>query len=91
MAQRFLVKIDDILSESARHQRFLHMRKEAVVAEVALQVAGVFVVDGIDLGHVESQVVKVAAEMEKSLVFLDVVAVSAYETARFGKNPIVVS
>ena len=63
------------------------MSKQIVVAEVALQVAVALRVDGKHLWHVETQVMEMPAEADKGLVFLDVAAVGAYQTARFRYNP----
>ena len=46
MSFNFFVKSNIVFSETTCHQCFLHMRKEVVIAEVALQIASALCIDG---------------------------------------------
>ena len=65
------------------------MRKQIVIPKVALQVAGLFPVDSINLGHVEAQFMEVSAERQEGLVFFPVFAIGAYQRTLVGDDSVI--
>ena len=65
------------------------MRKEIVIPKVALQVAGLFLIDSKNLGHVESHFMEVSSKRQEDIVFFPVFAIGTYQRALVGDNSII--
>ena len=87
--QDFLKRFDELGCVAIHHQGLLDVGKKIIVAEIVLEVAILFIVDAQDFGNIQTNFGKVLAETEKRFIFFRVAAVSAYEAAFLGENPIV--
>ena len=62
------------------------MRKQVVIPKIALQIASFFFVHGKNLRHIQSQVMKMLAESEESLVFFNIIAKGANKALVVGDD-----